>query len=354
MRYTSLFRCLTLSIAILLTVGGVMLFMPENVTYAREIKSYTYEIPVNALIRVDTNLGTSFVPNGSGDFEIRADSPTQFTIYYGNSLYNMLPSIFFNAGTEPVSIEYGIDIDVSWDSGFASTGDTDRSIPPSFRFLYYTNQVWFGSQRIAYPIEPFYVNYNQRGNDYGTLWYRNLTNSPYRFQCKMMTNTDLPTYDHYGDRLVLGIGSFEMANILGDDVNADGYGLVFTINSFYVTFNYVDNTGFDAMKDINDSLNEGDADFEQDSSNVKDAVSGAISDYDKFEKEWQDEVNAIYDRYEYADDPWDPGLLDVGLILNANSSFTKSLWDSLMLFAPIGAFITAGLLFCMMVFFVRR
>lgn len=338
--------------AIVLTVGGVIAFSPRS--YAREIKSYTYEIPVNALIQVDTNLGTSFVPTSNGDFEIKAESPTQFTIYYGNSLYNMLPSIFFNAGTKPVSIEYGLDLEVSWDQGFAFSRDQAMTLAPSFRFLYYTNQVWFGSQLMDYPIEPFYLNYNQRGEDYGTLWNRNLINAPYRFQTKLQCNTPIATYDTFGDRLRLGIGAFAMENVLGDDINAGGYGLVFTINNFYVTFNYVDDTGFDIMQDINDKLNTDNADFDDSSVGLNDAVGGVLEDYEAFEKDWQDEVNAIYDQFYGARDPWDDDLLDAGILLSASGQFTKSFWDVLMSFAPIGAFITAGLLCCMAVFFLRR
>lgn len=221
-------------------------------TLCADLQQYTYQVPIDSNVKVYFNDNDIFIPTASGEFRVYLDRYAQWGFSYSNDIHEVLPEFMFADGIRPVSIEFGMEIDVSWDSGFSS--GTNLNLDPSFKFSANTTNVRVNSQYPGgYEMVPYTVNYIQDGRDYGSTWERNLRNAPYIFKFKYSTETPVDSYDGgFG----AWIATFQYGNVAGDDVNGSGYGLVFTVKNFYFTFTYLDDSVQESLDDINSALND--------------------------------------------------------------------------------------------------
>lgn len=227
-------------------------------TLCGDLSTYTYNVPIDSNVKVYFSDNEIFIPTASGEFKVYLDRYANWGFSYFDDIHNVLPSFMFDEGIRPVSIEFGMDIDVSWDSGFAS--GTNINLDPSFKFTQNTTNVRVNSQYPGgYEMVPYTINYIQDGRDYGSTWERNLRNAPYIFRFKYSTETPVDTYEGgFG----AWVATFQYGNVAGDDVNGSGYGLVFTVKNFYFTFTYLDESVEQSLDDIQGAITSTDVDDE--------------------------------------------------------------------------------------------
>lgn len=226
------------TIILFLVLSLVVCLIPafSVVSSAKSVNSFTHHVAINEKIRVYFTDNEIFIPTDSGEFKVYLNRYANWGFSYSDDIHNILPDFMFAEGIKPVSVDFGMDIDVSWDSGFSA--ETNLNLNPSFKFVSNGSNFRVNSQYPGgYEMAPYFVNYIQDGREYGSNWERNLRNAPYTFQFKYSTNTDVPSYDGgFG----AWIAYFQYGNVAGDDISPNGYGLEFTIQDFYITFNYID------------------------------------------------------------------------------------------------------------------
>lgn len=110
------------------------------------------------------------------------------------------------------------------------------------------------------------------------------------------------------------------------------------------------------LENLQDSLTTPSSDFASDVSDFNSAVDSAVSDILDQEQSWEDSIEAIYESYGVDPDSMEYKFKDVvaDLRLEATTGWLSDLWSFFKDYKFLYLFLNTGLVFCMIVFLLRR